>query len=290
MGGVRWLYHITKDDSPPYASPEAGSDGFIHASFQGAVAESARLYFPAGAILHVLQIDPRRLDARVELAQTPRGPMPHIHGAVPHDAIHARLTVDEVAGAPDRVTGTKVAFVAFEGMTLLDLVGAYDPLSRIARMAFDPTASFTIVTADGTRPFVEAGAALVVDAVRPRLDAFDVVVVAGGPGARALAANSVVTEWLAKFPHNRLIASVCTGSLLLGAAGRLRGKRATTHHTALESLVAFGAAAQRQRVVDEGQIVTAAGVTSAIDLGLHLVRRLEDDDVADAIARQMEVR
>jgi cyclohexyl-isocyanide hydratase len=82
---------------------------------------------------------------------------------------------------------------------------------------------------------------------------------------------------------------VCTGALLLGAAGRLQRKRATTHHLFLDRLAAYGATAVRERVVDEGQLVTAAGVTSAIDLGLALVRRLEGDDVAEAIAAQMEV-
>ena len=74
-------------------------------------------------------------------------------------------------------------------------------------------------------------------------------------------------EWLAAFPASRLAASVCTGALLLGAAGRLRGRRATTHATAMDLLEAFGATAVRARIVNEGDVVTAGGVTSGIDLG-----------------------
>ena len=281
---MRWLFHVLTEGS----LPSVGADGFVHASFKDAVAESARLYFPEAARLRVLQIDPRRLDARVELASTPRGPMPHIHGEIPPDAIRATLALRDVPNAPDRVTGTKIAFVAFEGMTLLDLVGAYDPLARIAKMGFDPTATCSIVTADAARPWSEGGGSLVVHAVRPTLEAYDAVVVPGGPGARALVTNTRITEWIAAFPHNRLIASVCTGALVLGAAGRLRGKRATTHRSALGDLAAYGATAVAERVIDEGQLVTAAGVTSAIDLALHLVRRLEGDEVAAAIALQME--
>ncbi len=98
---MRWLYHI-KVVGPlpdPYAPPSLMAEGFVHCSYQPAVAESARLYFPAGAALEVLKIDPRDLD--VEVAATPRGPMPHVRQAIPARAVKARLTVDEVAAAPD---------------------------------------------------------------------------------------------------------------------------------------------------------------------------------------------
>jgi cyclohexyl-isocyanide hydratase len=78
--------------------------------------------------------------------------------------------------------------------------------------------------------------------------------------------------------------------LLLGAAGRLRGKHATTHPTMRKELARFGAISVAERVVDEGQLVTAAGVTAGIDLGLHLVKRLAGDAAHAQIAAQMEVR
>lgn len=290
---MRWLYHIRPGPGSPlparYAPASLAAEGFLHASFQGDVAESARLYFPAGAELSVLRLDPRRLDVPVTIATTPRGPMPHVHGAVPRDAVIEELPLAAIAHAPDRVEGTRFAFVAFEEMTLLDLVGILDPLSRLASMGFDPTSTCSIVGATGSRVWSLGGASLSVESVRPSLDAFDALVIPGGYGTRALESDEEVIAWLRSFPENRLVASVCTGALLLGAAGRLRGKRATTHHSALTRLAEFEAIATEARVVDEGQVVTGGGVTCGLDVGMHLVRRLAGDEVARAIARQMEL-
>lgn len=125
--------------------------------------------------------------------------------------------------------------------------------------------------------------------MRPPLDEFDVLVVPGGFGTRALEADVGIRDWLSSYPSNRITASVCTGSLLLGAAGRLEGRRATTHRSQMSRLAEYGATAVHERVVDEGQLITAGGVTAALDLGLHLVRRLAGSEVAEAIARQMEM-
>ena len=293
---MRWLFHVRRssDEQPAdadgrYAPSSLATEGFIHASFLGDVAQSARLYFPADAKLEVLQIDPRRLDVPVVVAATPRGDMPHIHGSLPRDAVRAiHNLLDLPAVATDRVTGTRFGLLAFEGMTLLDLVAVYDPLSRIRSMGFDETSSCEIFSGDVEDPWALDGATLEVARVRPPLTDFDVLIVPGGPGTRSLVKDEGLIGWLGTFPKNRLAASVCTGALLLGAVGWLRGKRATTHASALHELAAHGAVAVSERVVDEGQLVTAGGVTSGLDLGLHLVRRLEGADVADRIARQME--
>jgi putative intracellular protease/amidase/uncharacterized protein (DUF952 family) len=296
---MRWLFHVARAEDVSwgkdgrYAPASLGTEGFIHASYKDAVAESARLYFPADAKLLVLAIDPRRLDVRVEIAETPRGPMPHVHGSIPSDAFRA-LELDAVADHADRVSGGKIGLLAFRGMTLLDLVGPLDALSRIASMGFDATLACEVaaLTADETddRPRVWTGAGLEVTTsrYRPPLDDYDVLVVPGGPGTRALEGAPEIAEYLGTFPANRLAASVCTGALLLGAAGRLRGKRATTHASALSELARHGAIAVTERVVDEGQLVTAGGVTAGIDLGLHLVRRLAGDEAYARIKAQME--
>ena len=306
---MRWLFHVLHAEAASFSDRSWGSDGryrpasleregFIHASYRDAVLESARLYFPAGADLRVLAIDPRRLDVPVEGARTPRGPMPHVCGSIPGDAVRI-LTVDRVSEHADRVTGTRIGFCAFGGMTLLDLVGPLDALSRIASMGFDPTTSCEVFAL--TRPEDDpssadvvtwrgSSASLVAGRYRPPLDELDVLVVPGGPSTRSLVqGDPTIATYLASFPHNRLLASVCTGALLIGAAGRLSGKRATTHASAIDDLASFGATAVRERVVDEGNLVTAAGVTSGIDLGLHLVERLEGVEAADAIAERMEV-
>jgi putative intracellular protease/amidase/uncharacterized protein (DUF952 family) len=295
---MRWLFHV-KTPHPPlgdglYAPASLAQDGFIHASFRDAVLESARRYFPPTEPLEVLQVDPRRLDVPLVLAETPRGPMPHIHGPIPPDAVvaaHPLAAFERLLGqaaVPDAVTGTRFGFVAFEGMTLLDLVGVYDPLSRIRSMQLDPTSTSEVVAFGGPRVFATDGAEITVQRVWPPLTDFDVLVVPGGPATRTLLQNAPFLAWLQSFPRNRLIASVCTGSLLLAAAGRLVGKRATTHHTARDELRALGVDVSSERVVDEGQVVTAGGVTSGLDLGVHLVRRLVGDEAARTVARQME--
>jgi len=240
----------------------------------------------------VLAIDPRRLDVRVEVADTPRGPMPHVHGAIPRDAAR-EMALEDVPAHDERVRGTRIAFAAFPGMTLLDLVGPLDALSRIASMGEDPDAVCEVVAlAEDAERRVHAACGLEVRAarLRPDLSSYDLVVVPGGHGTRALERDARAVAWLGSYPDNRLLASVCTGALLLGAAGRLRGRRATTHHTAHAELARFGATLEAgARVVDDGPIVTAAGVTAGLDLGLHLVRRIAGDAAAARIARQMEM-
>ncbi len=313
---MRWLYHIvtesedidrssraepsnvTRQPEPSgertrtmseAKSPSYTREGFVHCSFKSDVRESARLYFAgiSPGNLRVLRVDPRRLDAPVRLADTPRGSMPHVHGPIPRDAIAELVTLDALDAAPDDVTGTRIAVVGFARMTLLDLAGVYDPLARISSMGLDPSARVEIVSATA-EPWESGGARLTVSRVRPALEEFDVVVVAGGPETRALREDPEVIGWLGAFPRNRLIASVCTGALLLGASGRLSGKRATTHHAELASLATYGATAVAERVVDEGQLVTAGGVTAAIDLGLHIVERLYGEDARKTIAARME--
>lgn len=300
---MRWMFHVVRAEDlgwgkdGRYAPPSLAAEGFVHASFKDRVRESAKLYFAPGARLRVLAIDPRRIDVPVEVVETPRGPMPHVMGSIPCDAFHI-IELDAVDDHPDRVTGTRIGLFAFAGMTLLDLVGPLDALSRIVSMGFDSTASVEVVAL--TKPKEDAtvvdvavwrafGAEMRAARYRPALDAFDVLVVPGGPGTRTLANDDALLDYLRSFPANRLVASVCTGSLLLGAAGRLQGRRATTHASALDDLAKYGAVATKERVVDEGQLVTAGGVTAGIDLGLHLVRRLAGEGVAIAIAKQMEV-
>src|SRR5687768_8567171 len=167
-----------------YAPPSLEQEGFIHASYKDRVRESARLYFAPGARLRMLAIDPRRLDVPVDVVETPRGPMPHIMGSIPCDAFKV-LDIDVVDDHPDRVTGTRFGFFAFAGMTLLDLVGPLDALSRIVSMGFDETTSVEVVALtkpeeDGTVVDVAVwmawGAEMRVSRYRPALDTFDVLV------------------------------------------------------------------------------------------------------------------
>ena len=108
MRCVRWLYHVLGADvalGDPFSPPNLVQDGYIHCSFRERAAESARLYFAADARLRVLQIDPRRVRCEVRVVDTPRGPMPHVHGPIPRAAIVRELTLDQLAWAPDEIEG-----------------------------------------------------------------------------------------------------------------------------------------------------------------------------------------
>jgi transcriptional regulator GlxA family with amidase domain len=115
----------------------------------------------------------------------------------------------------------------------------------------------------------------------------DLLIVPGG-GVEPLLADATFLDWPRAAAATPLTASVCSGALLLGAAGFPRGRRATTHPASFEALAPFCAAVDREaRVVDAGAVVTARGVTAGIDLGLHLVARLAGDEVRARIQRQM---
>jgi transcriptional regulator GlxA family with amidase domain len=117
----------------------------------------------------------------------------------------------------------------------------------------------------------------------------DVIVVPGGVGTRDLLEDEAILSWL-RTAHetSTWTTSVCTGSLLLGAAGLLDGLRATTHWLELERLARFGAEPAEERVVAQGKIVTAAGVSSGIDMALWLAARIAGDDFAQAIQLLIE--
>src|SRR4051812_10259849 len=89
----------------PLAPPSLRLEGFVHCSYRDAAVESARLYFTADARLSVLQIDPRAVGCEVRVAQTPRGPMPHVHGAIPRAAIVRAWSLDQLGDAPDVLSG-----------------------------------------------------------------------------------------------------------------------------------------------------------------------------------------
>jgi cyclohexyl-isocyanide hydratase len=182
----------------------------------------------------------------------------------------------------------KTAFVIFDRMTALDLIGVYDPLTRLKSMNFAPEfnwqiCAFTEEVSD------DRGLRFAPDTVAESLGAYDMIVVPGGFGTRALQHDRAFIEWLRSAAPVKLKTSVCTGALLLGSAGFLAGKRATTHPNAFEELKPYCATvAVDHRVIDEGGVVTAQGVTASIDLGLHLVERIAGREARARIAQQMD--
>jgi transcriptional regulator GlxA family with amidase domain len=181
----------------------------------------------------------------------------------------------------------KTAFIIFNHMTALDFVGVYDPLTRLKSMGFMPEFTWDIcsLSADVRD---DKGLGFAPTKIGHPLEAYDLVVVPGGFGTRTLVHDDSFMGWLRTAAGSRLKISVCTGSLLLGKAGFLRGKRATTHPSAYEELSQYCEVVEEARVVDEGEVVTARGVTAAIDLGLHIVGRLAGGEVRERIRQQMD--
>ncbi len=181
----------------------------------------------------------------------------------------------------------KAALVVFDRMTSLDFIGFYDPITRLKSMKIMEDFEWRICSV--TRRVVDdRGLGLEADAVAEPLDSYDMVFVPGGFGTRSLQRDGSFVDWLKTARSAPLKMSVCTGALLFGAAGFLQGRRATTHPSAYEELEPYCAAVVKERVVDEGDIITARGVSSAIDLGLHVVQRLAGADARDRVAAQMD--
>jgi putative intracellular protease/amidase len=177
-----------------------------------------------------------------------------------------------------------IAIPLFDRFTALDAVGPYDVLSRI------PGARVSFVAAEPGPLRTENGMlALVADRGLEELREPQVIVVPGGWGTRALLDDSHMLGWI-RHAHesSRFTTSVCTGSLLLGAAGVLDGLEATSHWLELETLERFGARPTSRRVVEQGKVITAAGVSSGIDMALLLTARLTSDEVAEAIQLAIE--
>jgi transcriptional regulator GlxA family with amidase domain len=184
----------------------------------------------------------------------------------------------------------RVAFPVFPGAEELDLVGPWEALA-LARDYGER--DIELVTAALTREPVRlrGGLRVVPDYVFGSEPAADAIVVPGGPGTRDEPAWRPVVAWVSARRTTPLVASVCTGAFVLARAGLLDGRSATTHFSRLQELREQHpdvTVVEGVRVVDEGEVVTAGGVTAGIDLGLHLVARLFDDELAATVASVME--
>lgn len=177
----------------------------------------------------------------------------------------------------------RIGFLLYPGLTQLDLTGPAQLLSRMpgARPAYlwhriEPVMS-------------DCGLALMPTLALADCGPLDLVCVPGGHGCTAMMADRVVLDWLLQQAATaRLVTSVCTGSLILAAAGLLEGRRAGCHWAWGDQLAHFGATFVPGRIVTDGPFVTAGGVTSGIDFALHIIARLHDADTADAIRLALE--
>ncbi len=188
----------------------------------------------------------------------------------------------------------RIEIVLYDGYDELDAIGPFEVL-RNAQTAVDDLdvrlvgvdGGGVVTAAHGLRVTVDGGLS----------DEADLVIVPGGgwsdraeQGARTVAEGGVLPPRLAELHGaGARIASVCTGGMVLAAAGLTNGRPATTHHGALDDLRASGAEVVESRVVDDGDVLTAGGVTAGLDLALHLVESEWGERLAEGIAREMEI-
>jgi cyclohexyl-isocyanide hydratase len=179
-------------------------------------------------------------------------------------------------------THLTIGSLVFEGLDQIDLTGPFEVLSRI------PNATYRLYGPTDAAVRDVKGLRLTPDAALADAPPLDVLHVPGGPGQEALMTDAAVLGWIARQAAGaHSLFSVCTGALLCGAAGLLRGRRATTHWASFHLLPYFGAIPVNQRVVVDGSWVFAAGVTAGIDGALRLAAELRGDEVAQEIQLQM---
>ena len=179
---------------------------------------------------------------------------------------------------------TQFAILIFDKLTALDAVGPYEVLSRV------PGTELVFVGPETGPLRTDTGRlGLNADAVIEDVAEPDVLLVPGGEGNRPLLKDDRVLDWVrGVHEHTTWTTSVCTGSLVLGAAGLLEGKRATTHWAYHDMLEDYGATAVSERFVEDGKVMTAAGVSAGIDMSLALVARMFHENVARAIQLGIE--
>ncbi|MFL5831036.1 MAG: DJ-1/PfpI family protein [Solirubrobacteraceae bacterium] len=178
-----------------------------------------------------------------------------------------------------------IAIPIFENLTVLDAVGPYEVLSRL------PGARVHFVAKETGPKRAETGMlALMADRTLAELPEPDVIVVPGGYGNRPLMEDEEVLSWLRRAHEQSMwTTSVCTGALVLAAAGILDGLEATTHWLCLDVLAEYGAIPiGDRRVVEQGKVLTAAGVSAGIDMALTLAARIAGDELAQAIQLGIE--
>jgi transcriptional regulator GlxA family with amidase domain len=178
----------------------------------------------------------------------------------------------------------QIAYLLYDRFTALDITGPHDVLNSVP-------GNDSVFVAEHTGPIRNESDTLsmVADANFDDVPGPDIVVVPGGFGNRMLLEHEPLHDWIRSVHETSAwTTSVCTGSLLLAAAGLLDGAPATTHWLARDRLAELGATPVPDRVVEHGKIVTAAGVSSGIDMALHLVRRINGEQIAQAVQLGIE--
>ncbi len=181
----------------------------------------------------------------------------------------------------------RIAFVVFNGLTFLDFIGFYDVIYRLN--LFEETKGTTWdICGLSEEVSDELGLTIKVNKIKPDLSEYDLLFVPGGMGTRELRFDDEFITWLRQADKVKNIVSVCTGSLLLGAAGFLKHRQATTHPAAYELLEPYCIEVIESRIVKDGNLITAGGVSTSIDLALYIVELFVNKEAVDIIKKQID--
>lgn len=181
----------------------------------------------------------------------------------------------------------KIGIIVFPEVEELEFIGIFEVLSRPKRLRLGKSFEIKII---GTKKKITCanGLKIIADEVYADLTSFDLLIVPGGKGTRELLNNKKFLDYLKSFGKNKFICSVCTGALLLGKAGFLKDKKATTHHLSFDALRPFCRKVMKQRIVKDGNVITSAGVSSSIDLGFYLLESILGDEVKTKVGEVLE--
>ncbi len=182
----------------------------------------------------------------------------------------------------------KIAYIIFDKITLLDFIGIYDPISRVKSMNYLPDltwdiCSFTNKVSDNF------GLEIKPDKIQNSLSYYDAIIIPGGLGTRQLQFDNEFLNWIKTSKTTKYKISICTGSLMLGAAGFLTDKKATINFQEYEALKPYCKEVSMDRIVEEDDnVITAGAVSAAIDLGLFLCRKWAGQEAEKAIRTKMD--
>lgn len=181
----------------------------------------------------------------------------------------------------------KIALILFDGVTFLDFVGFYDVIYRLN--FFDKTKGTSWdICALTDEVTDELGMTVKVNVISPSLADYDLIFIPGGMGTRKLKEDYEFMEWIRTCESVPYKISVCTGSLILGAAGFLQDKKATTHPNVYDLLEPYCKEVIKTRIVKDGNVITAGGVTTSIDLGIYLIELFVGKEEAEIVKKQID--
>ena len=182
----------------------------------------------------------------------------------------------------------KIAYVVYNNITWLDFIGIYDPISRLKSMSYLPDLTWEVCSFTNNKVADNFGLEIKPDKVGNSLSEYDVIIIPGGFGTRQLQADHSFLTWIKTAEPAKFKISICTGSLILGAAGFLTDRKATTHYQEYETLKPYCKEVIQDRIVDDNNVITSGAVSASIDLGLYLCKKWAGEAAENEIRKRMD--